>query len=87
MSSPEMSHIDLEQGTHRRNRSDFSAGEAIVCFSDGNEGSCFSQLYTTAGGSHDDYSLADGEIGGASETRSASSASDSSVEEEIQGSP
>ncbi|GMI69740.1 hypothetical protein HRI_000643300 [Hibiscus trionum] len=67
-----MSHIDLEQGTHRRNGSDVSAGEASVCFSDGDEGSCYSQFYSTV---DDDYSLPDGEIGGAS---------DCSVEAEIQ---
>ncbi|KAL4348143.1 hypothetical protein GQ457_17G006960 [Hibiscus cannabinus] len=85
MSSLEMSHIDLEQGTHRRNGSDVSAGEASVCFSDGDEGSCYSQFYSTAGGSHDDYSLPDGEIGGASDSRRvSSSASDCSVEAKIQ---
>ncbi|KAL4351654.1 hypothetical protein GQ457_06G006540 [Hibiscus cannabinus] len=62
-----MSHIDLEQGTHRRNGSDLSAGEASVCFSDGNEGSCNSKFYSTAGGSHDHHSLHDREIGGASD--------------------
>ncbi|XP_039013332.1 uncharacterized protein LOC120142967 [Hibiscus syriacus] len=84
MSSLEMSHIDLEQGTHRRNGSDESAGEASVCFSDGDEGPCFSQFYSTAGGSQDDYSIAYGEIG-ASDRRRGSSASDFSVEAEIQG--
>ncbi|KAK8561712.1 hypothetical protein V6N13_149128 [Hibiscus sabdariffa] len=79
-----MSHIDLEQGTHRRNGSDLSAGEASVCFSDGNEGSCNSKFYSTAGGSHDDHSLHDGEIGGASDSRRVSSASDCSAGAEIQ---
>ncbi|GMJ03162.1 hypothetical protein HRI_003985400 [Hibiscus trionum] len=79
MSSLDMSHIDLEQGTHRRHGSELSAGEASVCFSDGDEGSCYSQFYSTAGGSHDDYSLPDGEIGGASDSRRVSSASDCSV--------
>ncbi|KAK8561711.1 hypothetical protein V6N13_149129 [Hibiscus sabdariffa] len=80
-----MSHIDLEQGTHRRNGSDFSAGEASVCFSDGDEGSCYSQFYSPGGGSHDDHnSLHDGEIGSASDSRRVSSASDCSVAAEIQ---
>ncbi|KAL4355098.1 hypothetical protein GQ457_06G006530 [Hibiscus cannabinus] len=73
-----MSHIDLEQGTHRRNGSDVSTGEASVCFSDGDEGSCHSQFYSPGSGSHDDdHCLHDGEIGGAS-------ASDCSVGAEIQ---
>ncbi|KAE8706973.1 hypothetical protein F3Y22_tig00110387pilonHSYRG00469 [Hibiscus syriacus] len=78
-----MSHIDLEQGTHRHNGSDVSVGEASVCFSDGYEGSCFFQFYSTAGGSHDGYSIAYGEIGGASDRRGCST-SDFSVEAEIQ---
>ncbi|XVE61987.1 hypothetical protein DITRI_Ditri06bG0082400 [Diplodiscus trichospermus] len=87
MSSSEMSHIDLEQGTHRRNRSDVSASEASICFSDADEGSCYSQFYSTTGGSYDDYSFAcafDGEIGDVSDSRRVSSVSDCSVEVEIQ---
>ncbi|OMO66526.1 Zinc finger, RING-CH-type [Corchorus capsularis] len=84
-----MSHIDLEQGTHRRNESDVSAGEASVCFSDADEGSCYSQFYSTTGGSYDDYSFtcaSDGEIGGdVSDSRRVSSVSDCSVEVDIQG--
>ncbi|XP_022748417.1 uncharacterized protein LOC111298009 [Durio zibethinus] len=87
MSSLEMSHIDLEQGTHRRNWSDVSAGEASVCFSDAEEGSCYSQFYSTTGGSYDEYSFAcasDGEIGDVPDSRRLSSVSDYSVEVEIQ---
>ncbi|KAK8665783.1 hypothetical protein V6N13_005945 [Hibiscus sabdariffa] len=79
-----MSHVDLEQGTHRRNGSDVSTGEASVCFSDGDEGSCYSQFYSPGGGSHDDHSLHNGEIGGASDSRRVSSASDCSVGAEIE---
>ncbi|KAK8518113.1 hypothetical protein V6N13_027598 [Hibiscus sabdariffa] len=87
MSSLEMSHIDLEQGTLRRNGSDVSAAdEASVCFSEADEGSCYSQFYSTTGGSYDDYSFAcgsDGEIGDVSGSRRVSSASDCSVEVQI----
>ncbi|GLT89490.1 hypothetical protein SLE2022_074690 [Rubroshorea leprosula] len=81
MSSLEMSRIDLEQGNHRR--SDVSAGEASVCFSDAEEGSCYSQFYSTTGGSYDDYNFAcasDGRLGGDLESRRVSSVSDCSVE-------
>ncbi|KAK5817216.1 hypothetical protein PVK06_022139 [Gossypium arboreum] len=50
-----MSHIDLEKGTHRRGGSDVSSGEANVCFSEVDDGSCYSQFYSTAGDSYDDY--------------------------------
>ncbi|XP_021289293.1 uncharacterized protein LOC110420341 [Herrania umbratica] len=86
MSSLEMSQIDLEQGTHSRNGSDVSAGDASVCFSDADEGSCYSQFYSTTGGSYDEYSFAcasDGEIGDVSDSRRVSSVSDCSVEVEI----
>ncbi|XWS43796.1 hypothetical protein CRYUN_Cryun16bG0134800 [Craigia yunnanensis] len=86
MSSLEMSHIDLEQGTRRRNGSDVSAGEASVCFSDTDEGSCYSQFYSTTGGSYDEYSCAcasDEEIGDVSDSRRVSSVSDCSVDVEI----
>ncbi|KAL4297782.1 hypothetical protein GQ457_12G008950 [Hibiscus cannabinus] len=87
MSSLEMSHIDLEQGTHRRNGSDVSADEASVCFSDADEGSCYSQFYSTTGGSYDDCSFAcgsDGEIGDVLGSGRVSSVSDCSVEVQIQ---
>ncbi|XP_022766217.1 E3 ubiquitin-protein ligase MARCH2-like [Durio zibethinus] len=87
MSSLEMSHIDLEQGTHRRNVSDVSVGEASICFSDADEGSCYSQFYSTTGGSYDEFSFAcasDGEIGDVLDSRRVSSPSDCSVEVEIE---
>ncbi|MBA0635293.1 hypothetical protein Godav_024495 [Gossypium davidsonii] len=78
-----MSHIDLEKGTHRREGSDISSREANVCFSEVDEGSCYSQFYSTAGGSYDDYSFADGEIdGGASDSRRVPNCS---VEAKIEG--
>ncbi|KAG8487544.1 hypothetical protein CXB51_018483 [Gossypium anomalum] len=78
-----MSHIDLEKGTHRRDGSDVSSGEANVCFSEVDEGSCYSQFYSTAGASYDDYRFADGEVdGGASDSRRVS---DCSVEAKIEG--
>ncbi|MBA0872292.1 hypothetical protein Goshw_010678 [Gossypium schwendimanii] len=78
-----MSHIDLEQGTHRRDGSDVSSREASVCFSEADEGSCYSQFYSTAGGSYDDYSFTEGEIdSGALDSRRVS---DCSVEVEIEG--
>ncbi|KAG2690724.1 hypothetical protein I3843_09G199400 [Carya illinoinensis] len=83
-------HIDLEQGGHRRSGSgsDVSA-DASVCFSDADEGSCYSQFFSTNGGSYDEYSFAcvyDPEIGNGSGSRrdSLSSASDCSVEVEIE---
>ncbi|GMI84691.1 hypothetical protein HRI_002138400 [Hibiscus trionum] len=76
-----MSHIDLEQGiTHRRNGSDVSADEASVCFSDADEGSCYSQFYSTVGGS---YYASDGEIDDVSDSRRVSSVSNCWVEPEI----
>ncbi|KAE8689746.1 hypothetical protein F3Y22_tig00110931pilonHSYRG00025 [Hibiscus syriacus] len=86
MSSREMSHIDLEQGTHRWNGSDVSADEASV-YSNADEGSCYSQFYSTTGGSYDDYSFtccSDGEIGDVSGSGRVSSVSDCSVEVQIQ---
>ncbi|XVF55158.1 hypothetical protein PTKIN_Ptkin06aG0014100 [Pterospermum kingtungense] len=88
MASLQMSHIDLEQGTRRRGGSDVSADEVSVCFSDADEGSCYSQFYSTTGGSYDEYSFAgesDAEIGDvADDSRRGSSVSDCSVEVEIQ---
>ncbi|KAE8730437.1 laccase-8-like [Hibiscus syriacus] len=87
MSSLELSHMDLEQGTPRWNGSDVSADEASVCFSDADDGSCYSQFYSTTGGSYDDYSFAcgsDGEIGDVSGSGRVSSVSDCSVEMQIQ---
>lgn len=88
MSAVEMSHIDLEQGGHRRSfgGSDGS-GDGSLCFSDADEGSCYSLFYSTAGGSYDEYSFAcvtDAEIGGVSDSRRVSSMSDCSVEVETE---
>ncbi|XP_015580066.1 uncharacterized protein LOC8273468 isoform X2 [Ricinus communis] len=74
MSSLEVSHFDLEQGSDS------------TCFSDAEEdGSCYSQFYSTTGGSYDEYSFAcvsDPEIidDVASDSRRVSSVSDCSVE-------
>ncbi|KAK8651168.1 hypothetical protein V6N13_140781 [Hibiscus sabdariffa] len=77
-----MSHIDLEQGISRpRNGSEVSADEASACFSDADEGSCYSQFYSTVGGS---YYASDGEIGEVSDSRRVSSVSNYSVELGIQ---
>ncbi|KAE8678554.1 Kinase protein with tetratricopeptide repeat domain [Hibiscus syriacus] len=76
MSSLEMSHVDLEQGiTHRRNGSDISSDEASVGFSDADEGSSYSQFYSSVAGS---YCASDGEIGDASDSRRVSSVSNKS---------
>lgn len=91
MSAVEISPpVDLEQGDRRRsgNGSDVS-GDGSVFFSDADEGSCYSQFYSTNGGSYDEYSFArvyDPEIGNVSESRRASlsSESDCSVEVEIE---
>ncbi|KAL6336968.1 hypothetical protein AAG906_036282 [Vitis piasezkii] len=73
--SVEMSHIDLEQGGHRRSfgGSDGS-GDGSLCFSDADEGSCYSLFYSTAGGSYDEVS----------DSRRVSSMSDCSVEVETE---
>lgn len=59
-----MSHVDLEQGgggaqSHRLSfsRSDVS-GDGSVCFSDADDGSCYSQFFSTNGGSYDEYNFA-----------------------------
>ncbi|BFG36307.1 hypothetical protein CerSpe_225810 [Prunus speciosa] len=78
-----MSHVDLEQGSHRR---DVSA-DGSVCFSDADDGSCYSQFYSTNGGSYDEYNFAfvsDPEAGVVSDSRRASSVSDGSVQLEIE---
>ncbi|CAK9166249.1 unnamed protein product [Ilex paraguariensis] len=56
MASFEMSDIDLECGGHRRSSNEGDDGS--LCFSDADEGSCYSQFYSTADGSYDDYSFA-----------------------------
>ncbi|KAK9290831.1 hypothetical protein L1049_009009 [Liquidambar formosana] len=89
MSAVEMSHIDLEQGGHRRSvaGSDVSA-EGSLCFSDADEGSCYSLFYSTAGGSYDEYRVdcvSDPEIDGVLDSRRVSSASDCSIEVGVDG--
>ncbi|XP_028770585.1 uncharacterized protein LOC114740929 [Neltuma alba] len=80
----QISVVDLEQRSHR---SDMSA-EASICFSDAEEGSCYSHFYSTNGGSYDDYSFAcvsDPEvIEGVPESGRASSVTECSVEVEIE---
>ncbi|KAL5740485.1 hypothetical protein ACOSP7_029368 [Xanthoceras sorbifolium] len=91
MSAQEMSHdIDVEQG--RRSSvagSDADGDDVSVCFSDAEDGagSCYSQFYSTTGGSYDEYSFAcvtdDPEIGGGGLRRASSvssASSDRSVE-------
>lgn len=91
MSTVEMSHhIDLEEGGHRRTGTGSEVSEdGSVFFSDADEGSCYSQFYSTTGGSYDEYRFAcvyDPEIGNGSVSRRASlsSASDCSVEVEVE---
>ncbi|PON32806.1 Zinc finger, RING-CH-type [Parasponia andersonii] len=78
-----MSHVDLEQGNYRPSvaGSDVSA-DGSLCFSDADEGSCYSQFFSTTGGSYDEYSfgfVCDTEDGVVSDSRRASSVSDCSV--------
>ncbi|KAF8042233.1 hypothetical protein BT93_A0761 [Corymbia citriodora subsp. variegata] len=89
MASDEMSHVDLERGEARRRRldvvgSDDDDEEESVCFSDADDGSasCYSQFYSTAGGSYDELTFScvldvdcDAEVG----SGRPSSASDCSV--------
>lgn len=84
-----MSFVDLEQGGggggHRRSvaGSEVSA-DGSVCFSDADDGSCYSQFFSTNGGSYDEYRFAfvsDPEAGvvvSDNNSRRASSASDCS---------
>ncbi|KAJ4704542.1 Zinc finger, RING-CH-type [Melia azedarach] len=77
----ERSHMDIEQGTHHRRS--VAGSDASVCFSDAEDGgSCYSQFYSTTGGSYDEYSFAcvsdDPEIGGVDASRRVSSVSSSS---------
>ncbi|KAI4354601.1 hypothetical protein L6164_003450 [Bauhinia variegata] len=82
----QMSNVEL--GGHRRSvaGSDMS-GDGSVCFSDADDGSCYSHFYSTNGGSYDDYSfscVSDPEVGGAPDSRRVSSVSDCSVVVEIE---
>jgi len=84
MATLQMSNVDLEQGNHCRSLvgSDVSV-EGSLCFSDADDGSCYSRFYSTNGGSYDDYSFAcvsDPEAGGVAHSGRASSVSECSVE-------
>ncbi|KAF4401598.1 hypothetical protein CsatB_000601 [Cannabis sativa] len=79
-----MSHVDLEQGNHRRSVT--GSDDGSQCFSDADEGSCYSQFYSTTGGSYDECSFGfvcdsgtDVEDGVVSDSRRVSSVSDCSV--------
>ncbi|KAF3448836.1 hypothetical protein FNV43_RR09549 [Rhamnella rubrinervis] len=57
-----MSHVDLEQGGGGGHRRSFAGSEVSadgsVCFSDADDGSCYSQFFSTNGGSYDEYRFA-----------------------------
>lgn len=93
MSSIQMSHVDLEQGSHHHHHNRSVTGSDIsLCFSDADDGSCYSHFYSTNGGSYDDYSfsccVSDPEAAGrgdvGDDSGRASSATDCSVEVEIE---
>ncbi|XAR68877.1 hypothetical protein NMG60_11000281 [Bertholletia excelsa] len=82
MASVEMSRIDLECGAAamRGGERGGSDDEESICFSDADEGSCYSQFYSIADGSHDDYGFSgasDIENGVVLESRKVSSAAES----------
>ncbi|CAN4106056.1 unnamed protein product [Withania somnifera] len=62
MANVDVSHVDLEAGAGGHSRRCSGSGSSVegsVCFSDADEGSCYSQFYFTADGSnYDDYSFA-----------------------------
>ncbi|MCD9644583.1 hypothetical protein HAX54_032935 [Datura stramonium] len=61
MATVDVSHVDLEAGAGNTvaGARNGSSVEESVCFSDADEGSCYSQFYSTADGSnYDDYSFA-----------------------------
>lgn len=60
MASVDVSNVDLEAGPGAGGHSRRCSGSgSSVCFSDADEGSCYSQFYSTADGSnYDDYSFA-----------------------------
>ncbi|XP_049407153.1 uncharacterized protein LOC125870700 [Solanum stenotomum] len=60
MASVDVSNVDLEAGAGAGGHSRRCSGSgSSVCFSDADEGSCYSQFYSTADGSnYDDYSFA-----------------------------
>lgn len=85
MSVQEMSHTDIEQGrteTYDHRRRSIAGSDISVCFSDAEEGgSCYSQFFSTTGGSYDENSFAC--VSDAALSRrvsSVSSASDCSIE-------
>ncbi|XP_020236499.1 uncharacterized protein LOC109816047 [Cajanus cajan] len=85
MSSLQMSHVDFEQGGHHHRS--VSGSEMSMCFSDAENGSCYSHFYSTNGDPYDDYSFAcvsDAEGGGDADSRRGSSVTDCSVEVEIE---
>ncbi|KAK4270417.1 hypothetical protein QN277_023454 [Acacia crassicarpa] len=89
MSSIQMSHVDLEQGGgyHRSVVASDVSADGSVCFSDADDGSCYSHFYSTYGGSYDDCSFAgvsDSEVRCVADSRRASSVTDCSVEVEIE---
>ncbi|KAL6987699.1 hypothetical protein U1Q18_013448 [Sarracenia purpurea var. burkii] len=93
MSSVETSVVDLECGGGRLLSSSAGVGDGggsdneSICFSDADEGSCYSQFYSIADGSYDDYSFAcasDREAGGVSNSRKVSSAAESDCSIEIE---
>ncbi|KAM7464006.1 hypothetical protein LguiA_032127 [Lonicera macranthoides] len=67
--------IDLECGGGRSSAA--SSDDGSLCFSDADEGSCYSQFYSTADGSYDD------EIGEVAESRRVSSAAESDCSVEV----
>ncbi|KAK4730518.1 hypothetical protein R3W88_023506 [Solanum pinnatisectum] len=60
MATVDVSNVDLEAGAGAGGHSRQCSGSgSSVCFSDADEGSCYSQFYSTADGSnYDDYSFA-----------------------------
>lgn len=79
-----MSGVDLEQGGHRSSGAGSEASaDGSLCFSDADDGSCYSQFFSTNGGSYDEYRFAfvcDPETGVVvTDSRRASSVSDCSI--------
>ncbi|CAL0304457.1 unnamed protein product [Lupinus luteus] len=88
MSNLHMSHVDLEQGHNRHSvvGSDVSVEVGSQCFSDADDGSCYSHFYSINGGECDDYSfdcVSDIELEGVADSGRVSSVTDCSVEVEI----
>ncbi|KAG5060256.1 hypothetical protein AAZX31_01G097500 [Glycine max] len=82
MSSLQLCHVvDLEQGSLSHHRS-VSGSDMSMCFSDAENGSCYSHFYSTNGDPYDDYTI--GCVSDAEDSRKASSVTDCSVEVEIE---